>query len=107
MLLMNLLSKKKKKEKTNVSFDNFSLSILLKSKKEGKRKKRSEEFKEFEVKQNSPGKTSKNRFCIPPSTSPRKESKLHAPFFPFPKKKLKKKKKEQRIHKARNLEKML
>lgn len=90
----------------NASFDGFFLSVLLKPKKERRRKK-SEEFKEFEVERKF-SKDIQKLFLHSPlnCTLPGKESKLHAPFFPFlPPQKNRKKKKDQRIHKARNLEK--
>lgn len=74
----------------NASFDGFFLSVLLKPKKERRRKK-SEEFKEFEVERKF-SKDIQKLFLHSPLnyTLPGKESKLHAPFFPL--KKIEKKK---------------
>lgn len=77
----------------NASFDGFFLSVLLKPKKERRRKK-SEEFKEFQVERKF-SKDIQKLFLHSPlnCTLPGKESKLHAPFSPFfPLKKIEKKK---------------
>lgn len=90
----------------NASFDGFFLSVLLKPKKERRRKK-SEEFKEFEVERKF-SKDIQKLFlhsplnCTLPAKNPN-YTLLSSPSFPL--KKIEKKKKEQRIHKARNLEK--
>lgn len=82
----------------NASFDGFFLSVLLKPKKERRRKK-SEEFEEFEVERKF-SKDIQKLFLHSPlnCTLPGKESKLHAPFFPFlpPQKNRKKKKKRNK-----------